>query len=111
MLSRNFHGASQKDRLTMQERDPVGGRKVWLTVMSEGRILMCVSFLFFISSSTSAVTSRGEAGTERRGWKQQKQLGLKAPLGTKPYFLFGFVGLTCVLTPKFPLAYLLPILN
>lgn len=42
MLSRNFHGASQKDRLTMQERDPVGGRKVWLTVMSEGRIPMCV---------------------------------------------------------------------
>lgn len=50
MLSRNFHGASQKDRLTMQERDPVGGRKVWLTVMSEEEF-QCV-FSFYSSSDT-----------------------------------------------------------
>ena len=46
LLSRNFDRASQKDRLTMQEGDPAGGRKGQLTVRSEGKdtdmYLVCI---------------------------------------------------------------------
>ena len=37
MLSRNFHRASQKDGLIMQEKDPIGGRKSQLTVRRQGK--------------------------------------------------------------------------